>query len=146
MIIYEGWRTLFFLYRTSEVIVSRRNYGEAPTRQLHSTPIVVSGSGHTGNYVNSLKLSSIFKTFVLFFFLSSGGWGKIKLKLTTLPRIFIRVVYRFNSVSPSPPHKRFFVGCSSPFKRFTEHLTALRAGASNACLVGENLTCSVPAY
>ena len=31
-----------------------------------------------------------------FVFLSSGGWGKIKLKLTTLPRIFIRVVCRFN--------------------------------------------------
>ena len=29
----------------------------------------------------------------LFVFLSSGGWGKIKLKLTTLTRIFIRVVY-----------------------------------------------------
>ena len=29
-------------------------------------------------------------TFFLFFlFSSSGGWGKIKLKLTTLPRIFI---------------------------------------------------------
>ena len=27
-----------------------------------------------------------------FFFSFSGGWGKIKLKLTTLPRIFIRVV------------------------------------------------------
>ena len=27
-----------------------------------------------------------------FSFLSSGGWGKIKLQLTTLPRIFIRVV------------------------------------------------------
>ena len=33
-----------------------------------------------------------------FLFLSSGGWGKLKLKLTTLPRIFIRVVCRFNSV------------------------------------------------
>ena len=32
-------------------------------------------------------------------FLSSGGWGKIKLKLTTLPRIFIRVVCRFNSIA-----------------------------------------------
>ena len=36
---------------------------------------------------------------ILFFFFSSGGWGKIKLKLTTLPRTFIRVVYRFNSVA-----------------------------------------------
>ena len=35
----------------------------------------------------------------VFFFLPSSGWGKIKLKLTTLPRIFIRVVCRFNSVA-----------------------------------------------
>ena len=39
-------------------------------------------------------------TFFFFFFLSSGGWEKIKLyELTTLPRIFIRVVCRFNSVA-----------------------------------------------
>ena len=38
-----------------------------------------------------------------FFFQSSGGWGKIKLKLTTLPRIFIRVVCRFNSVALAVP-------------------------------------------
>ena len=31
------------------------------------------------------------------FFLSSGGQGKIKLKLTTLPRICVHVVRRFNS-------------------------------------------------
>ena len=30
-------------------------------------------------------------------FLSSGRWKKIKLKLITLPGIFIRVVYQFNS-------------------------------------------------
>ena len=35
----------------------------------------------------------------VFFSSSSGGWGKIKLNLTTLPRIFIRVVCRFNSVA-----------------------------------------------
>ena len=33
-----------------------------------------------------------------FFFLSSGGWGIIIVSLTTLPRIFIRVVCRFTSV------------------------------------------------
>ena len=37
--------------------------------------------------------------FFFFFFSSSGGWGKIKLKLTTLPRVFIRVVCRYNSVA-----------------------------------------------
>ena len=35
---------------------------------------------------------------ILFFFLSSGGWGIIKLELTTLPRIFIRVVCRFTQL------------------------------------------------
>ena len=41
----------------------------------------------------------LFRHTFFFFFSSSGGWGKIKLKLTTLPRIFIRVVCRFNSVT-----------------------------------------------
>ena len=27
----------------------------------------------------------------------------------------------------SPPHKRFFVGCSSPFVRYAERLTTLRS-------------------
>ena len=40
-----------------------------------------------------------FRVDFFFFFSSSGGRGKIKLKLTTLPRIFIRVVCRFNSVA-----------------------------------------------
>ena len=34
-----------------------------------------------------------------FLFLSSGGWGKKMLWLTTLPLFFIRVVCRFNSVA-----------------------------------------------
>ena len=46
----------------------------------------------------------------------------------------------------SPPHKRFLLGCSSPFMRLAELLTALRAWLqNNVCLVGENPTCSVPA-
>ena len=48
----------------------------------------------------------------------------------------------------SPLHKRFLVGCSSPFMRLAEHLAiTLRAWyyASDVCLVGENPTCSVPA-
>ena len=44
-----------------------------------------------------LGLTADFLSFS-FFFLSSGGWGKIKLLLTTLPRISIRVVCRFNSL------------------------------------------------
>ena len=38
-----------------------------------------------------------FMSFFFFFFSSSGGWEKIKLKLTTLPRIFIRVVFFLSS-------------------------------------------------
>ena len=34
----------------------------APTRQLHSEPIAVSGSGHPGKYINSLTPSSICKS------------------------------------------------------------------------------------
>ena len=34
--------------RTRGMIVSRRVYGKAQTRQLDSTPVAVSGSGHTG--------------------------------------------------------------------------------------------------
>ena len=30
------------------MIASRSAYGKAPMRQLHSAPIAVSGSGHTG--------------------------------------------------------------------------------------------------
>ena len=37
------------LLRTMGIIVSRSGYGNAPTRQLHGTPIAVSGIGHTGN-------------------------------------------------------------------------------------------------
>ena len=34
-----------------------------------------------------------------FFSISSGGWEKIKLKLTALPCIFIYVVFRFNPIA-----------------------------------------------
>ena len=45
-----------------------------------------------------------------------------------------------------PSCERFLEGCSSPFMRLAERITALFAlGASNVCLVGENPTCSVPA-
>ena len=37
------------LLRTKGMLVSRIVYGKIPTRQLHSTPIAVSGTGHTGN-------------------------------------------------------------------------------------------------
>ena len=33
----------------------------------------------------------------VFFFFLSGGWDKIKVKLTTLPRTFIHIVCQFNS-------------------------------------------------
>ena len=46
-------------------------------------------------------LLAVTRFFFFFFFLkSSGGWGrKIKLKLTTLPRIVIHVVRRFDSIT-----------------------------------------------
>ena len=37
-------------------------YGKAPKGQLHGTPIAISGSGHAGYKVKSLKLSSIGKS------------------------------------------------------------------------------------
>ena len=45
---------------------------------------------------------------------------------------------------PSPPHKRFLVGCNSPCMRRAQHLTALRTWC-NVCLVGEKPTCPAPA-
>ena len=48
--------------------------------------------------VSDENLSVCRPTFYVLF-LSSGGWAKIKLKLTTLPRIFIHVVCRFNSIA-----------------------------------------------
>ena len=41
--------------------------------------------------------------------------------------------------------ERVLEGCSSPFMQLAEHLTALRACASNVGMVGEKPTCSVPA-
>ena len=66
-------------------------HGKAPMGQLHSNPIAVSRSGHTGKQINQ----------------------------------FIR--RSRPCVQKSPPHKRFLVGCSSPFMRLAEHLTVLRA-------------------
>ena len=40
------------------MIASRNVYGKAPTRLLHRSPIAVSGSGHTGKIINSLRLPS----------------------------------------------------------------------------------------
>ena len=42
------------LLRTRGNIAPRSVYGQAPTRQLHSTPIAVSGSGHAGEYIDSI--------------------------------------------------------------------------------------------
>ena len=42
--------------------------------------------GKKSDHVLLFSCCSVFSSF--FLFLSSGGWGKIKLKLTTLPRIF----------------------------------------------------------
>ena len=62
-IICAGWRT-FTPHKGNDRIAYNINsvYGKSPTRQLHGTPIAVSGSGHTGNLTNSLKLSSVCKS------------------------------------------------------------------------------------
>ena len=44
------------------MVTSRSIRGKAPKRQLHSTPIAVSGGGYTGKLKYSLKLSSICKS------------------------------------------------------------------------------------
>ena len=48
--------------RTKGIIVSHFTYGKASTRQLDGTLIALSGSGHTRNLIDSLKLSSICKS------------------------------------------------------------------------------------
>ena len=42
--------------------------------------------------------TSSYIPFLSFFFLFSGGWGKIKVELATLPRSFIHVVWQFDSI------------------------------------------------
>ena len=48
-------------------------------------------------------------------------------------------------VQESPPHKRFFVGCSSTFHATRRTSRRFVLGAGNVCLVGENPTCPVSA-
>ena len=49
-----------------------------------------------------------------------------------------------NTRYASLPYKRFLVGCSAPFMRLAQHLTALRAWCKQcSCLVGKSPTCSV---
>ena len=48
-----------------------------------------------------------------------------------------QLVRRCHPVQESPPHKRFVVGCSSPFMRLAQHLKALRAWCKQGCLVGK---------
>ena len=43
------------------------------------------------------------------------------------------------------PHRWFLLGCSSPFLRLAQHLTALRAWCKKFFLVNESPMCSVPA-
>ena len=76
--------------RVSNRIACDSAFGEAPTRQLHATPIGVSGSGHAGYYISSLKLDIVYTQ------------------------------VRASQVS-------LLIGCSSPFMRLLEHITALGA-------------------
>ena len=75
---------------------------------------------HRLGMIAAWLLSDNIRSSNFFCFSSSGGWGKLKLKLTTLPRIFIRVVCGFNSVAfatqrwlahPSNPKRSDSVGC-----------------------------------
>ena len=63
-------------------------YGKAHTRQIHTIPTAVSGSGDTRKQVNSLDACH---------------------------------------PHPTLSRKPFLAGCSSPFMRLAQHLTALRA-------------------
>ena len=56
---------------------------------------------------------SIYTTLYGFFCYSSSGWGKIKRKRTTLPRIFMHVVCHFHSFAFAI-HRYFLAGVSSP--------------------------------
>ena len=72
------------------------------------------------------------------------------------PLLSLEVATPKNKINPfdavihmqeNPPHKRFLVGCSSSlFMRLSPNTSRrFKFGASNACLVGENPTRSVPA-
>ena len=76
-------------------MTDNRQQAESKTPQLG--PCVHAVSPLYGGEIVAFVIAGHF--FFFFFFLSSGGWRKIKHKLTTLPRIFIRVVCRFNSVA-----------------------------------------------
>ena len=51
------------------------------------------------------------------------GWADPSASKKKMSRSVTPVIH----TQESPPHKRFLVGCSSPFMRLAEHLTALRA-------------------
>ena len=59
------------------------------------------------------------------------GVGELITHRERAPDIFGAVIH----IQESPPHKRFIVGCRSPFMRLAEHLTALRA-CCKQCLPG----------
>ena len=71
---------------------------------------------------------------------SAGSW-LMNFCLSTTRYISFFSLYDYSSPPPpfdavihvqeSPPYKRFLVGCSSPFMRLAEHLTALRAWSVN---------------
>ena len=68
------------------------------------------------------------RTFLFFTFLLGFG-----IPPSPLPDLLIEAVIYMQYACP--PHKRFFVGCNSPFMRLAEHLTARRAWCKQ-CLPG----------
>ena len=78
-----------------------RCLNESPSRsRLLRFILITYGMQNTkrGYDIYSIHCSSDPSLGFFLFFSSSGGWGKIKLQLTTIPRIFIHVVCRFNSI------------------------------------------------
>ena len=83
-----------------------RHRGDRPRLYLPSKDYRIIGCRLSDRFYDALMSGAMCMLCVVFtskryfyFFLSSGGWGKIKLKLTTLSRIFVRVVCRFISVA-----------------------------------------------
>ena len=80
-----------------------KNRKQKQNKKTNKTKIKIK----TKNETNKTKGKSIVQQFVecgvlriLFVYFSSyGGWGKMKVKLTTLPRGFIHVVCRFHSIA-----------------------------------------------
>ena len=71
------------------------------------------------------------------------GNSWLSLDMST-PEIILTVVDAVIRIQDTPPLNRFLVGCSSPFMRLVQHLTALRKAWCKKCLPGQPKTRSAP--